>query len=61
MVEEGADEGSVNILEAQHRGRLLETELREREEKAEGVPIARDGIGACLPLAHEAVSEKRLQ
>jgi hypothetical protein len=61
MVEEGADERSIQILEVKHRGRFLQTLPGKCEEQTEGVPVTGNGVRACLPLAHEAVGEECLE
>ena len=61
MVQEGADEGGSKIFKAQRRWRLLKTLLCKTEEHAEGVAVARNGMRARLPLAHETISEECLE
>ena len=61
MIEEGADEGRVQIVESQPGWHLAETLGREAQQEAERVPIRRDGMGTGRTLLHESIREEGLE
>jgi hypothetical protein len=61
MIEEGAEERSVQIGQRQGRGRFAKLSLRILQQQTEGIPVAGESVGAHLSLSHEAVDEERLQ
>jgi hypothetical protein len=61
MIEEGPDEGGFQNFHGQLRRWLASLLLCKLQEQAKSVAIARDGIGTCLPLMHQAVGEEGLQ
>ena len=58
MAEEVAEEGGVEVFERQFRRRLVQLPLGVAHQKPEGVPVAGDGMRACLALLHEVVAEE---
>ena len=58
MAEEVAEEGGVEVFERQFRRRLLQLPLGVAHQQSEGVPVAGDGVRACLALLHEVVAEE---
>jgi hypothetical protein len=61
MIQKGPEEGGFQNFHRQLRRRLASLLLCKLQEQAKSVPIARDGIGACLPLMHQTIGEKGLQ
>jgi hypothetical protein len=61
MIQKCAEEGGFQNLHGQLRRRLANLLLCKLQEQAKSVTIARDGIGTCLSLMHQAIGEKRLQ
>lgn len=60
VIQEGHDQGSIDLLEAQPRGRLVQPSLNEFQELAKGVAIRTDGVGARLALLHQALGKEAL-
>jgi hypothetical protein len=58
VIEECAYQGSIQVPDRQCRWSLLEMTLRESQEQAKGVTIARDGVGTGLSLSHKTVHEE---
>ena len=48
-------------FEPQFRRRLLQLPLGVEHQKPEGVPVAGDGMRACLALLHQVVAEEHGQ
>jgi len=61
MIQKSAEEGGFQDFHRQLRRRLASLLLCKLQEQAKSVAIARDGIGTCLPLMHQAVGEEGLQ
>jgi hypothetical protein len=59
--QKGPEEGGFQNFHRQLRRRLANMLLCKLQEQAKSVAIARDGIGTCLPLMHQAVGEEGLQ
>jgi hypothetical protein len=61
VMEEGSDQGGVELFEAELSGRLGEAVVGKAEQEGEGDLVGLDGMGACLALSLEAVGEERLE
>jgi hypothetical protein len=61
MTQKSAEERGFQNFHRQLRGRLASLLLCKLQEQAKSVAIARDGIGTCLPLMHQAFGEEGLQ
>ena len=61
MIEEGPDECWFQNFHRQLRRRLANLLLCKLQDQTKSVAIARDGIGTCLPLMHQAIGEEGLQ
>jgi hypothetical protein len=61
VVEEGTNEGGVQVIEDKLCGNLVELLLGKLQEKAEGVAIRGNGVGTCPALLHQPLGEKRLE
>jgi len=61
VLEESADEGDVQVLEHEVRGRPAHFRLRITQEKPEGIPIDRHRMRTRLPLLPEMLREEGLQ
>jgi len=58
MIQEGPEEGGFQNFHRQLRRRLADLLLCKLQEQAKSVAIARDGIGTCLSLMHQAIVKK---
>lgn len=58
VCEEGADEGTIEVVDRQLRGRLVQLPVRILHQQAEGVSVAGNGVRADLALLHEPLREK---
>jgi hypothetical protein len=61
VIEEGADQGCVEIRKLNSGARFTQTSLGELQKKPKGVPIARDRSGTCVLLLDKALGEEALQ
>jgi hypothetical protein len=61
MIQESADERSVEIVQHELRRRFLKLLLGKSEKQPEGIAVRGDGVGTGLALIHKAVSEKGLK
>jgi hypothetical protein len=61
MIQEGPDECRFQNFHRQLRWWLAGLLLGKLQEQTKSVPIARDGVGTCLPLMHQSISEEGLQ
>ena len=61
VIEEGADERSVEIDQVELAGCLAGALRGEAEQESERVPVGGDGVGAHSPLGDEALAEERLE
>jgi len=61
VFQERADEGGVEVVQAQVAGRGAGTLLREGQQQAEGVPVGGHRVAADLPLGDQPLGEERLQ
>jgi hypothetical protein len=61
MIKEGPEEGGFKNFHRQLRRRLANLLLCKLQEQPKSIPIARDGIGTCFPLMHQAIGEEGLQ
>lgn len=61
VVEERADERSVEVLQAESLGADARPRLDEAEQKPERVAVGGDGVGAGAQLADETLGEERLE
>src|SRR5437762_2133901 len=61
MVEEGADERGVQIVDVELIGLLGGLVVREGEQQPEGVAVRGDRLGACVALGDQPLGEKCLQ
>src|SRR5712691_2895124 len=61
MLEEGAEEGSIEIGEDETGGGAAQARGGEAEEQAEGVAVGGHGVGAGRPFAPQAFGEEGFQ
>lgn len=61
MIEEGAEERGVEIRQGHFRRSLAQLPLSIGQQQAEGIAVARQGMGACLSLSDEAIGEEGLK
>ena len=61
MIQESADERSVEIVQSEFGRRLVEMFLGKCEKQAERIAVGGDGVRAGLTLAHEALGKKGLK
>ncbi len=61
MVEEGPDQGCIEIVDTEFGRRLAVPLRREDKQQPKGVAIGLNRVRADLALADEAVGEERLQ
>ena len=59
MIEKGAEEWRIQILQGQTRRRLAQAFLCILYQQPKRIAIARDGVGAGLALSHQPVHEER--
>ena len=61
VIEEGGDQGRIELREREAGGGQMEVHLREAQQQAEGVPVGVEGVGAHLPLLEEPLREEALE
>jgi hypothetical protein len=61
VVEEGAEQGNVQVGDGQRRRRLFQSLLCEPQQEAEGVAVGGNGVRTHLALAHEPIREEGFQ
>ncbi len=61
MVEDGADQGRIEIVDGELAWRLAASLRCEDQERPQGVAMGLNRVRADLALADEAVGEERLQ
>ncbi len=60
MGEERADERGVQVGHIQLRGKLPAALVSEAQKQLEGIPVARHGVRAGVPLCHQMIGEEPL-
>ena len=58
VIEERTEEWRIQIRQGQLRGGLAKLLLCVLDQQAKGIAIARDGVGARLPLSHQSIHEE---
>jgi hypothetical protein len=58
VIKKRAEEGRIQIRHGQLRGRLTKPLQRVLYQQTKGIAVARDGVGARLPLSHESIDEE---
>jgi hypothetical protein len=61
MVQEKTNKGCIEVLDAKLGGHFAESIFGKMQKQAEAIAISRDGMGARLALAEQAVSKERLK
>jgi hypothetical protein len=61
VIEEKTNEGCIEVFDAKLGWAFVEPFLRKLQKQAEAIAISRDGMRARLPLAKQAIGEKRLK
>lgn len=61
MVEEGADQGRIEIVDVELSRRLAVPLRREDQQQPQRIAIGLNRVRADLALAEEAIGEERLQ
>ena len=61
VVEEKTNKGRIEVLDAELGGHFAESFFGKMQKQAEAIAISRDGMGARLALAEQAVSKEGLK
>jgi len=61
MIEEVTNEGHVQVLDREIRGRFTEPFFCKMEEQTEGIAIPRDCIGTCSLLSMQSIRKEGLK
>jgi hypothetical protein len=61
MLQEATDERSIQVLDTQGGGGLLEAALSEGKEETKGVAVIRDCVRAGIALVHKPLREEGLE
>jgi hypothetical protein len=61
VIEEEADEGSIEVFDPELVGAFAELLFRELQKETEAIAISRDGMRARLSLAKQTIGKERLK